>query len=312
MKKILLVVFMLLILCLAAIYMFIPANINISSTFLVSCIPKNVAASLNDPYKWRQWWPDEKGRSGDSFFYKGYSYRVTNRFTDGVEIELGTDKEEMTSRIVVIPYGKDSAGVEWRTSLDAGANPFTRITQHSKASGLKNDMDSILNSVLNFTSKTENIYGFHIERTTFTDTILAATRFLTSSYPTTEIVYRALDKLKERIKKEGAEERDFPMLNIMQTDSSQFETMIAICIDKLIKNNADIFISRMVPMKNRFLKTEVTGGPSTVKMAHIAIENYMNDRFLSAPAIPFEILVTDRRKETDTTKWKTTIFHPSM
>ena len=311
MKKILLVVFMLLILCLAAIYMFIPAKINISSTSLVSCIPKNVATSLNDPYKWRQWWP-EKGRSGDSFFYKGYSYKVTNRFTDGVEIELGTDNGEMTSRIVVIPYGKDSAGVEWRTSLDAGANPFRRITQHSKATRLKNDMEKILNSVLKFASKTEKIYGFHIERTTFTDTILAAIRFSTRSYPTTEIVYKAIDKLKEKLKKEGAEETDFPMLNIMQTDSSQFETMIAISIDKLIKNNADIFISRMVPMKNRFLKTEVTGGPSTVKIAHIAIENYMNDRFLSAPAIPFEILVTDRREESDTTKWKTIIFHPSM
>jgi hypothetical protein len=65
-------------------------------------------------------------------------------------------------------------------------------------------------------------------------------------------------------------------------------------------------------MKDRFLKTEVTGGPFAINSGHIAIGNYMNDRFLSAPAIPFEILVTDRRQEPDTAKWKTTIFHPSM
>jgi hypothetical protein len=38
----------------------------------------------------------------------------------------------------------------------------------------------------------------------------------------------------------------------------------------------------------------------------------MNDHFLSAPAIPFEILITDRSKEKDTTRWKTKIYQPSM
>jgi hypothetical protein len=68
----------------------------------------------------------------------------------------------------------------------------------------------------------------------------------------------------------------------------------------------------MVPMKDRFLKTGVTGGPLTIKKAHEAIDEYMKDHILSQPAIPFEILVTDRSKETDTSKWKTTIFYPSM
>ena len=312
MRKLFLVVLILIILCLAAVYIFIPGRINVSSTSLASCIPKNVAVSLNDLEKWKQWWPVQNINTTDSFFYKAYDYRLTDRFTDGAKIELKKGNETMASRIIVIPSGKDSSSVEWKISFAAGINPFKRITQYSKASRLKNDTQEILNSLLNFTAKTENIYGFHIERTTFTDTILAATRFSTDAYPTTETIYQAIDKLKEKIKREGAEEKDFPMLNITQTDSSRFETMIAICIDRLIANEGNIFISRMVPMKDRFLKTEVTGGPYAVKNAHMAIGNYMNDRFLSAPAIPFEILVTDRRRETDTAKWKTTIFHPSM
>ena len=312
MKKILLVVFILLVLCLVAVYIFIPSRINISSTSLASCIPKNIALSLNDLDKWRQWWPDQNIKTGDPFFYKEYGYTLTDRFTDGAEIEVKTDKEEIPSRIAIIPMGKDSSAVEWKISFHAGFDPFKRIAQYSKASRLKNDMQEILSSLLNFAGKTENIYGFHIERTTFTDTILAATRFSTSVHPTTGTIYQAIDQLKEKIKRQNAKEKDFPMLNITQTDSSLFETMIAICIDRQIKNEGNIFISRMVPMKDRFLKTEVTGGPSAIKSAHIAIGNYMNDRFLSAPAIPFEILVTDRRNEPDTTKWKTTIFHPSM
>ena len=311
MKKLLLIVFILLILCLAAIYIFIPATINVSSASSVSCIPKNIAMSLNEPDKWRQWWPGS-AKSGDSFSYKNVGYKLTNPFTNGAAIALKAGGEEINSQIIVIPLGKDSAGVEWKTSLEAGFSPFRRMTQYVKAKEIKSGTQVILSSLLNFASKTQNIYGFPIERTTFTDTILAATRFSSDRYPSTQTIYKAIDKLKEKIKRDGAEEKDFPMLNVLQTDSSHFETMIAICTDKLIKNEADIFTSQMVPMKDRFLKTEVMGGPLAIKSAHMAIKTYMSDRYLSAPAIPFEILVTDRRSEPDTSKWKTTIFYPSM
>jgi len=312
MKKILLFAFILLILCLGAIYVFIPSTIKVTSTSLVSCIPKNIAVSLNSPDKWRQWWPGVASKTSDSFFYKDFGYKLTAPYTDGAAIELKIASEKITSQIVIIPLGKDSSGVEWKISLGAGSNPFKRLSQYATARDVKSSTQEILNSLSNFASNSQNIYGFPIERTTFTDTILAATRFSSSSYPSTETIYKAIDQLKEKIKSGGAKEKDFPMLNVLQTDSSHFETMIAICIDSLIKEENDIFISRMVPMKDRFLKTEVTGGPGAIKSAHMAITSYMNDRFLSAPAIPFEVLVTDRQQERDTSRWKTTIFYPSM
>jgi len=67
-----------------------------------------------------------------------------------------------------------------------------------------------------------------------------------------------------------------------------------------------------VPMKDRFLTTEVTGGPASIEKARRAIEKYMVDHTLPAPARPFEILVTDRSKVADTAAWKTKIFYPSM
>jgi hypothetical protein len=180
------------------------------------------------------------------------------------------------------------------------------------AKNVEGNIQPVLDRLMNFASNTTNIYGYPIIRTTFTDTILAATKFSSNSYPPTDLIYNAIDQLKTRVKGEGAHEKDFPMLNVQQTDSNRFETMIAICVSKEIKNSGNIFVSRMVPMKDRFLRTEVTGGPGSIKNAHEAVRNYMEDRFLSAPAIPFEILVTDRRKEADTAKWKTIIFHPSM
>jgi hypothetical protein len=65
-------------------------------------------------------------------------------------------------------------------------------------------------------------------------------------------------------------------------------------------------------MKDRFLTTDVSGGPVSIEKAHNAIKKYMSDHSLWGPATPFEILVTDRSKITDTAAWKTKIFYPSM
>src|SRR5262245_3044875 len=109
MKKILLVVFIMLIVCLASIYIFILSRINVSSSAVVPCVPKNVAVAVNDPDKWRKWWPGQNAKADDPFFYNAYSYRLTDRFTDGAEIVVRTNNEEVASRIVVIPLGKDSS-----------------------------------------------------------------------------------------------------------------------------------------------------------------------------------------------------------
>ena len=151
----------------------------------------------------------------------------------------------------------------------------------------------------------QNIYGFAILRTVY--------RYDSGSYQifiewlsTTEVIYSAIDRLKKKIKDDGAIERDFPMLNVRETDSNRFETMIAICVNKEIKNEGNIFLSRMVPMQDKFLRTDVTGGLATIKHAHEAINDYMEDRFLSHQLSCLNL--SHRQTGTiDTTKWKTTI-----
>jgi len=313
MKKILLPLLILFIIFCTCIYILIPGEIRISDISKAGCIPKNIVDCLARQSVINRWWPEKQAEKQDSlFFYKGYAYKLTTIFTDGAEIQIGKGSKKLASRIRIIPVGKDSCVTEWQTSVASGSNPFKRIGQYYEASDLKNNMREVLSNLLSFAGKTENIYGFHIERTTFTDTVLFATRFSSGTYPSIETIYDHINDLRKKIKEADTKEKDFPMLNVNQTDSMKYETMIAICVNKEIAGDKNYFVSRMVPMKDRFLKTTVTGGDLTIQKAHEAIEHYMNDHFLSAPAIPFEILVTDRSKETDTSKWKTIIFYPSM
>jgi effector-binding domain-containing protein len=214
----------------------------------------------------------------------------------------------LSSTLHAITKNRDSVIIEWNAVLQTGNNPFTKLS----AVGLRKSIGTVFESLCNFAGKTENIYGFPIERTTFTEVNLMAYRFNTATYPTTDIVYDAINKLRQYIISQGAAEKYYPMISTKQADSSKYETMIAISVDKTIQPGGSFFSSQMVAMKDRFLATEVTGGPATLEQAHRAIQNYMRDHILSPPGRPFEILLTDRSKETDTTKWRTKIFYPSM
>lgn len=313
MKKIALIIISMFIISLSAIFIFFPGKIKISNISLIACIPKNVSTCLESQVNISRWWPQQSFKNADTLFiYGGCSYKFTQLFTNGATIQLKKKEEEITTKLTTYPSGIDSSIVEWQASFSVGFNPFRRISQYFDAVEIKKNMKDILSKLVSFAVKPENIYGFPIQRTTFTDTILYATRFFTNTYPSVKMIYDHIRELKKKIENAGAMEKDYPMLNVSKRDNNQFGTMIAICIDKKIKADRNYFISMMVPMKDRFLETEVNGGLQSIKNAHQAIEIYMADHTLSGPAIPFEILITDRSKEADTAKWETKIIYPSM
>ena len=251
-------------------------------------------------------------KNDSRFVYEGFTYKITELLTDGGMIQIKKDDLSLNSRIQTYTKNRDSIIVNWQLNYPTGYNPFTRPFLYRKVSALKKSLPVVFDSLCHFADHTVNIYGFPIQRTTFTEIYLLATRFKSTSYPTTDVLYKAINNLRNYLEKQGAAEKYYPMTNTKQTDSSQYETMIAISIDKKIPVVDDFFISQMVPMEDRFLVTEVTGGPAEIEKAHKAVEKYMSDHSLSSPARPFEILVSERNKITDSTRWITKIFYPSM
>jgi hypothetical protein len=169
-------------------------------------------------------------------------------------------------------------------------------------------MNNALKKFQTFVGHNENIYGFHIGETSTKDTLLIATRFATDSFPSNQLVYSYIDKLRSYATASGANISGSPMLNVSNSDSSTFRCMVALPIDKKIVDNGPIFFVRMVP--GRFLISEVTGGPHTVALAHRMMDQYFKDFNRVTMGIPFEYLVTDRLKQPDTTKWITRIYGP--
>jgi len=309
MKKLTIGIIVILVLILCSVYVFIPSKIEISGVSTINCIPKVASNSINDSMMWEKWWPN---KSSKHFSYNGYEYELINPLTDGAEITIKKNETIYQTKVLMVPVGRDSTTAHWFVSYSASMNPLKRIRQRKEAVTIKNNLDSLLERLKNFAGETRNIYGFHIERGTFPDTILAATKFVTVNYPTIQNIYDAINKIKTVIAKQGAKEKGSPMLNIERIDSLQYETMLAIPIDRELNKELNVATSIMLTMKDRFLFTEVIGGPVAIQKAHEAINKYMLDHVLTAPAIPFDILITDRSKQGDTSKWRTTIYYPSM
>ncbi|MFL5739529.1 MAG: hypothetical protein ACJ75B_04885 [Flavisolibacter sp.] len=314
-KKILGLLLLVIVAALALIYLFIPSEIEVSASTGIFCTEKNVNDCVHDTAVWKRWWPaDEKHHEVQNhlFRYNGDEYLIKQPLANGAEIQLTHGNTAYPTKFMVLPGGKDSALVIWSTGIHAGRNPLSRLSAYFKGKEIQDNLESILAHLHDFAQHTENLYGFPIERTTFTDTVLLATRFSTSSYPDLSSIYAAIHDIRVQIARAGAVEKDHPMLNVHAIDSNHYETMVAICTDRMIDAPPPFFLSRMVAMKDRFLKTEVQGGPGRIRQAHEAVIRYMEDHFLSQPAIPFEILVTERNQEKDSSKWKTVIFYPSM
>ena len=236
------------------------------------------------------------------------TFAITKRLNKSLELNVKNKNENIPVSILLIPLSSDSVAVSWNTVFPITTNPFVKIRQQSQSAHVKNEMDNALSKFQQFVSENENIYGTRIVETSTKDTFLVATRFTSSTYPSNELIYSNINKLKAYAGSKSAKESGSPMLNVSTTDSSTFHCMVALPINKIVNSNGAIFFVRMVP--GRFLTTEVTGGPHTINNAHKTMEQYFKDFNRISMAIPFEYLVTDRLKETDTTKWVTRIYGP--
>jgi len=311
MKRFLIFLFTLCLLFCIYVYAFLPGKTEISITQFVNCNVNGAFRTISNENAWKKWWPKEdsskKKLTAGQFFYNGYNYHLTNKYYNSVEVFMKNKSASIESRINLIKINSDSVALEWSFMLPGSLNPLTRISNYRKAKNIKSNMAAILSRLRLFLEKQENIYGVNFHVVMSKDSTMVAIKKMSPEYPTTAEIYKLIGSLKSYIKKEGAKENNFPMLNVRKKDSL-YETMVAIPVNKELAGNGKIFFSRFVPWK--VLTAEVRGGIWTVKEAMHQMDIYIADYQKTAMAIPFQSLVTNRMEEPDTLKWITGIYTP--
>ena len=141
------------------------------------------------------------------------------------------------------------------------------------------------------------------------DRPLLSKRVVMDKVPTAKDAYDLIESVREYAKQQGDSATGNAMKYISKIDTSHYELMVAIPTAKMLKSNKD-FVAKGLVGGNP-IATEIKGGEGTISNAWNAIRQYKDDYKLSSPAIPFELMITDRSKEPDTSKWVTKIIYPT-
>jgi hypothetical protein len=171
-------------------------------------------------------------------------------------------------------------------------------------------MEAVLKRLQAFLQNEQNVYGFPIKHEMVTDTLLVVTKQLDTAKPSVDAYYRLINTLHEYIARAGAQEVNFPMLNISRVDSVHYQTMVAIPVNKALPGSGAILAKRMVP--GNILVAEVQGGIATIEDGFRQLDAYVSEHNARPPGLPFQSLVTDRRAESDTSKWVTKLYYPIL
>jgi len=303
MKKTLTLLILSLVFALAAVYLFIPGRIKIESTVSVKGPLPGVSRVLMDENNWKKWWP------GTPFKHDKKTFSITGKIFSVVDIDITTDKDTLSTRLELIPIKNDMMTISWHAEQMTSSNPFTRFSRYRHARAIEENMNEILQILKEFLEQTKNIYGFEIKEALVTDSVLISVRRSFEHYPHVQEIDVMIRELRKYIAQNNAHERNLPMLNVLRIDSSNYEVMCAIPVDKALPVTNE-FSPKFLLKGGNILEAQVQGGPHTIENGLIQLENYRSDFRYTSPAIPFELLVTDRMKEKDTTKWITKLYYP--
>ncbi len=300
MKKLIITLLVLVLLFLCASWYFIPSTLIVSSSSQIAGNGRAALRKAVEDSAFRR----QMVESGSN----GINTAVSKFMTHGFEITTQYKDKSYTGHLLIIALGVDSTSVSCDLTVNTGNNPFQKIAGYQTALALKKETDRIVHGLQNNFSVFENLYGFKLDEASTPDSFFITTKTVSPVYPSTNLVYTQIHKLENFCQQQAASITGSPMLNISKPDSTGYIVKTALPVNKRLPVNGDITPGKMVP--GRFIVTDVTGGPHSIQRTMQQVQNYFQDYGRTSMAIPFEYLITNREKETDTSKWVTRIYSP--
>jgi hypothetical protein len=312
MKKLIIGLLIITIIGIGSVYFLIPTKITVSTVKYVTAYQNSVLRFLADTQKINECFKNVATKNKKGFFYHGFIYTINRTLTNVTEINIHSDAIETNSQLITVNIYLDSCAIRWSAEVDANTyNPFARIRSYQKAVQLKESMGGLMEVIKQYLDNPINLYDFAIKEVQWQDSIIITTKIKTEQAPTVENIYKQINNLKVYSASQNAQIKNTPMLYSKKIDGKHYESMIGIPVNKSLKEIKDYTIKRM-PFSGNMFVAEIKGGPTTIKRGIEQLTNYLNDTKRPSPAIPFEMIITDRLQQPDTSKWITKLYYPVM
>jgi effector-binding domain-containing protein len=313
MKKIIFISGSILLVAIISSFIFIPKILVVSKVIFVESSDRIVYDYLLTNKNKFIWWPKESnsnltGKDSSSYVFKNTDFSFFNSKLNSSEVTATKGDAKFKGNIYGLFEGKNTAKLVWRLSIENNLNPLKRVLNYFKAIAIKKQITIILEQFGNFAIKVKNIYGLKINRTIVKDTLLLTTVKSLDHYPSVSEIYSTIKKLNEFARSNTAQITNTPMLNVIKTYKGNYNITIALPVNKAVAAKDNYFVNKMFP--GNILETEIVGGRKSIDNGFLQMKNYMKDFKLTSPAMPFEMMITDRSIERDTNKWVTKLYYP--
>ena len=257
---------------------------------------------------WQNWWPGKK-INDTTFTFNDENYIVKNLLANGVMLQVKSDNKVEPVYLQYEAINDTSCYLTWIAALPKNSGIADKILHSFSTDHSAKNIKLLLDSIKIFFNDPVNIYGFKAVLSKVSDPHLISVKKQYLNYPNTEDIYANIKSLQTFAAINGAKQTNPPMINIHQSESGVgVDAMIAIPIDIALQPNGNFLPKFMI--QGALLQAQIIGGASKVQKALSAFENYLTDYKLSAPAIPYQSLVTDRTIVIDSNKWITNIYQP--
>ena len=297
MRKIVLLLTTILVLSVVAIYLLVPKQFIIKGTQAVNQSAPSVIRGMMQTNKWSEWMPKEA------------RLNVTGTMVATIQTELILDEVKVPVEFSIIDDTSANAIIGFETSMEqTNWSPIARVQNYLFAKKIQGQLDLILAAAGNYYNTVKGVYGFDIQETNVQDSSLIALDQVLMDTPTLVQIYDMITQLEQHIIAQNGKIKNDPMVNITRINEDEIFTQVAIPIEKDIQVNSPFTLKKMV--LGKLLSVTVIGDAATVNNALIATKQYLGDKQRTSPAIPYVIYNTNRIKEPDAQKWKSTINYP--
>jgi hypothetical protein len=297
MRKITGSVLVILLLSLAAVYVFIPSEMSIKGSQMVYQPSSSVTRAMTQISKWPEWMPKE------------IALKATSVLVATIEADLNQDGIQVPVVFSVENGEGNNSFIRYETSMNnIGWSPIERIQYALFARKIKHQLDLVLAAATAHYNYNKGVYGFDIVETKVKDSSYVALDQTLTDTPSLVQIYQMVDQLAAFINTQKGKAIGDPMVNITRADAKEIYIQVAIPIERDIPVNGAFSIKKMV--LGNLLSVKVQGDQAKVNEAFEATKQYITDKQKYSPAIPFIIYNTNRLLEKDSSKWISTISYP--
>ena len=292
-------------------YFLIPSTIKISTFKVASSHELSVIRVLNSPSLLAKSMSPYYDSSKHHITIDDIVFTPNAALSNIIQLNVATNNISTKSFITANSINKETTAINWFAEIKTSWNPIQRVKDYKEAIRIKKTTAQLLQHLNDFVEKPENIYGLDIKEITLKDTVLISTKFVNKQLPTNNQIYKAVDELTKYLTSFKKMAQNNPMVTVLENPTKDYTIMVGISINGEIPETAIYKIKKM-PTNGKMFIADVKGGPATIRNGYEALKSFLQDTKRPSPAVPFELLNTDRRQVNDTSKWETRIYYPVM